>query len=116
MIHIFKKKQSSWRQQHEDFVAAIRYAKMAGKIEKEGGNLAYLPPPPPSKNDDYIQCPHCLRRFNQVAGSRHIPKCKETVNKPKPPPHLRGGQQQQQQQPQMNGGRGRGIGGPGRRF
>ena len=72
---------------------------MAGKVEKEGGNLAYLPPPPASKNEDYIQCPHCMRRFNQTAGARHIPKCKDTINKPKPPPQLRN-------QPQMANVRG----------
>jgi hypothetical protein len=48
-----------------------------------------LAPPPRSQNADYIECPHCLRRFNQTAGERHIPKCKDTVNKPKPPPGLR---------------------------
>lgn len=62
---------------------------MAGKIEKEGGSISNLPPPPPSKNLDYVQCPHCLRKFNQTAAERHVPKCKDTVNKPKPPPGLR---------------------------
>lgn len=42
-----------------------------------------------STNPDYIQCPHCMRRFNQIAGERHIPKCKDTINKPKPPPNMR---------------------------
>ena len=32
-----------------------------------------------------------MRRFASTAASRHIPKCKDTVNKPKPPPGLRGG-------------------------
>ena len=70
-------------------MAAIRYAKLAGQIEKVGGNLADLPPPPVSSNPDYIQCPHCSRKFNATAGERHIPKCKDTVNKPKPPPSMR---------------------------
>ena len=26
---------------------------------------------------DYIQCPHCLRRFNPSAADRHIPVCGE---------------------------------------
>ena len=64
---------------------------MAGKVEKEGGNVAALAPPPVSKNLDYIQCPHCMRRFNQTAGERHIPKCRDTINKPKPPPGMRNG-------------------------
>ena len=58
-----------------------------------------LAPPPRSENRDFIECPHCLRRFNQTAGERHIPKCKDTVNKPKPPPGLRNNA------PQMGGGR-----------
>lgn len=82
-------RKNNWRIKHEEFIASIRYAKLAGKIEREGGNLASLAPPPPSSNPDYIQCPHCMRKFNQKAGERHIPKCKDTINKPKPPPQLR---------------------------
>lgn len=41
----------------------------------KGGKLADLPPPPPSSNPDYVQCPHCGRRFNETAAARHIPKC-----------------------------------------
>ncbi len=80
---------SNWRTKHEEFIQAIRYAKAATQAEKSGGSLAHLPPPPASTNPDYVQCPHCARRFNQAAASRHIPKCKDTVNKPKPPPGLR---------------------------
>lgn len=67
-----KPKPNSWRTKHEEFISAIRYAKMAGKVEKEGGSLANLPPPPVSSNPDYVQCPHCMRRFNQVAAERHM--------------------------------------------
>ena len=34
-----------------------------------------LPPPPPLDTSDYIQCPHCKRKFNEAAADRHIPKC-----------------------------------------
>jgi hypothetical protein len=77
---------------------------MAGNIEKTGGSLKDLPPPPVSTNPDYVQCPHCQRRFNQTAASRHIPKCKDTVNKPKPPPTIRN-QPPQQRGPVRGGGR-----------
>lgn len=87
-----KVKPNNWKAKHEEFIAAIRYAKMAGKIEKEGGNVASLPPPPRSQNPDYVQCPYCSRRFAQTAAERHIPKCKDTVNKPKPPPGMRSNQ------------------------
>lgn len=49
----------------------------------KGGKLSDLPPPPPSENPDYVQCPHCSRRFNEAAASRHIPIC-QNINKPKP--------------------------------
>ncbi len=39
---------------------------------------APLPPHQPSEPDpDYVQCPHCERRFQESAAERHIPFCKE---------------------------------------
>ncbi|XP_062981508.1 zinc finger C2HC domain-containing protein 1B [Elgaria multicarinata webbii] len=68
-------KKSNWRQQHENFITAIRAAKLATIAMKEGRPLP--PPPPPSINPDYIQCPYCMRRFNETAAERHINFCKE---------------------------------------
>ncbi|XP_010016801.1 PREDICTED: zinc finger C2HC domain-containing protein 1B [Nestor notabilis] len=68
-------KKSNWRQHHEDFINAIRSAKQVTKALKEGRPLP--PPPPPSINPDYIQCPHCSRRFNEAAAERHIKFCEE---------------------------------------
>ncbi len=51
-----------------------------------GGRLADLPPPPASVNPDYIQCPHCGRNYAPKVAERHIPKCVNIQNKPKPPP------------------------------
>uniref|UniRef100_A0A182NG61 C2HC/C3H-type domain-containing protein n=1 Tax=Anopheles dirus TaxID=7168 RepID=A0A182NG61_9DIPT len=80
-------KQSGWRKKHEEFIAAIRAAKEMKAHLARGGKLSDLPPPPPSENPDYIQCPHCSRRFNQTAAERHIPKCATMLhNKPKPKP------------------------------
>jgi hypothetical protein len=31
-------------------------------------------------NPDYVTCPHCTRRFNESAGERHIPLCKDKVD------------------------------------
>ncbi|XP_043916200.1 zinc finger C2HC domain-containing protein 1B isoform X2 [Protopterus annectens] len=78
-------KKCSWRQQHEDFISSIRSAKLATTAIKEGRPLP--PPPPPTINPDYIQCPYCLRRFNEAAAERHINFCKDqaarrAVNKP----------------------------------
>ena len=30
-----------------------------------------------SLHSDYIQCPYCMRRFNETAASRHINFCKD---------------------------------------
>ena len=62
---------ADWRAQHENFIKAIRYAKGASDE-----------PPPPSENPDYVQCPHCERKFNAATAERHIPKCKDIKAKP----------------------------------
>ncbi|CAF1257048.1 unnamed protein product [Rotaria magnacalcarata] len=77
---------SNWRQKHEDFIRSIRYAKQATNYEKAGGRLADLPPPPTSVNPDYVRCPHCGRSFAPAVAERHIPKCVNIQNKPRPPP------------------------------
>lgn len=78
-------KKSSWRKKHEEFIAAIREAKKVQAHLAKGGKLSDLPPPPPSENPDYIQCPNCNRRFNESAAERHIPKCANMLhNKRKP--------------------------------
>lgn len=55
---------------------------MAAAVESKGGTLADLPPPPKSENPDYVQCPHCNRKFNETAAERHIPKCQDIRAKP----------------------------------
>lgn len=78
-------KKTNWRQKHEDFINSIRAAKEMKAHVARGGKLSDLPPPPPSDYSDYVQCPHCSRRFNQQAAERHIPKCANfQFNKPKP--------------------------------
>ncbi|XP_063235599.1 zinc finger C2HC domain-containing protein 1C [Bacillus rossius redtenbacheri] len=78
-------KKADWRRKHEDFIATIRAAKQAQAYVAAGGKISDLPPPPPSDYSDYVQCPHCGRRFNQQAADRHIPKCANMAhNKPKP--------------------------------
>ncbi|XP_055697430.1 uncharacterized protein LOC129798343 isoform X2 [Phlebotomus papatasi] len=80
-------KKSNWRRKHEEFIETIRAAKQMQAHLAKGGKLSDLPPPPRSENPDYIQCPHCNRRFNEAAANRHIPKCATMLhNKPKPQP------------------------------
>ena len=40
-------------------------------------------------NDKQIEALEVGRRFASDVAARHIPKCKDTINKPKPPPKLR---------------------------
>ena len=40
----------------------------------------------PKEKDDRVQCPYCERRYAQIVADRHIPRCKDIVNKPRPPP------------------------------
>jgi hypothetical protein len=57
-------------------------------IYRLGGRLIDLPPPPVTVNADYIQCPHCGRNYAPGPAERHIPKCVNIQNKPKPPPSI----------------------------
>lgn len=57
-------------------------------VQERGGDVRQLQAPEQLHNysDDYKQCPYCSRKFAQETAARHIPKCKTTINKPKPPP------------------------------
>ena len=37
--------------------------------------------------EEYITCPYCCRRFAPIPAEKHINACKDTINKPKPPPN-----------------------------
>lgn len=70
-------KKADWRKKREEFINALRAAKEAQRYVAAGGKISDLPPPPPLDTSDYIQCPHCGRKFNEAAADRHIPKCKD---------------------------------------
>ncbi|KAL1110221.1 hypothetical protein AAG570_008298 [Ranatra chinensis] len=80
---------ADWRKKHEEFISNIRAAKIAQAHLAKGGKLSDLPPPPPMDTSDYIQCPHCGRKFCEAAAERHIPKCANIINN-KPKPNARG--------------------------
>lgn len=69
-------KKSDWRKKRQEFIETLRAAKAAQRHLAAGGKLSDLPPPPPMDTSDYIQCPHCGRKFAEAAADRHIPKCK----------------------------------------
>ncbi|KRX07888.1 hypothetical protein PPERSA_10276 [Pseudocohnilembus persalinus] len=77
---------NNWRAKHQEFVEAMKYNRQVNQVEKMGGDIRQIAPPKQSQAmyADYIQCPHCGRKFNQSAGERHIPKCATTIAKPKP--------------------------------
>ncbi|CAB1119581.1 unnamed protein product [Ectocarpus sp. CCAP 1310/34] len=74
---------SKWRQQSKQFRDALRQARVVGDAQKSGKSLADLPPPKPSAPDpSLIPCPHCGRRFSELAGERHMQHCKNIKAKP----------------------------------
>ena len=71
-------------------MAAIKVSKKMQEMEKNGADpneIRKLADQIPASNtDDLVPCPYCSRKFNPNTAERHIPKCKDTVNRPKPPP------------------------------
>lgn len=83
-----EEKKKKWKEQHESLIAAIRISKKMKQVEENGGDpelLKKLAAQIPQQNtDDLVFCPYCTRKFNPATAERHIPKCKDTVNRPKP--------------------------------
>jgi hypothetical protein len=86
------KSEARWRSQSVAFREAIRTAREATAAERHaeaaGKPLSTVLPqadvssPDDPAYDDYVQCPHCGRKFNQAAAFKHIPKCKYTFARP----------------------------------
>jgi hypothetical protein len=58
---------SKWQKQHIDMIKKLRF---------DDTNENY---------EDYIACPYCKRRFAPIPAEKHIEKCKDIINRPKPP-------------------------------
>ena len=58
---------------------ANRQINDAVKAGVNPADIPYVPTGPPA---DFVQCPTCGRHFNQTAGERHIPQCKNIRAKP----------------------------------
>lgn len=41
-----------------------------------------------SSYENYLTCPYCFRKFGPIQAEKHIEKCKDIINKPKPPPSV----------------------------
>jgi len=52
-------------------------------VEEKGGDIRSIGPPPKANTDNLVPCPYCGRKFNEQAAERHIPSCKNVINKPK---------------------------------
>eukprot|EP00929_Paragymnodinium_shiwhaense_P098403 TRINITY_DN59879_c0_g1_i1.p1 TRINITY_DN59879_c0_g1~~TRINITY_DN59879_c0_g1_i1.p1 ORF type:complete len:571 (+),score=94.55 TRINITY_DN59879_c0_g1_i1:158-1870(+) len=82
----------SWRSKHQEFIACARQ----GKGLRGGADSSSLSRRSATTssdgNDGRVPCPHCGRRFGAQQSERHISKCVDIVNKPKPPPRLQRGQ------------------------
>eukprot|EP01084_Bolivina_argentea_P062331 113964_1 len=78
-----KKSSEKWRQQSNQLREAIKVSRAVSKAQKEGKSITDLPIRYSEPDPSYVQCPHCSKRFNQMAGERHISKCLSIRAKPK---------------------------------
>eukprot|EP00347_Sterkiella_histriomuscorum_P024172 403332056 len=101
-----EEKKAKWKQQHESLISAIRISKKMKQLEDNGGDVkeiqALASQIPQQNTEELVPCPYCQRKFNPNTADRHIPKCKDTINKPKPPPALRNQNNMQGPQNQQN--------------
>lgn len=86
-----EKKKNNWREQHANFIANVRNAKKITKFMDAGGDARdidtqlNLAPTPSQPTSNMVDCPHCGRSFSELVAERHLPKCKNIINRPKPP-------------------------------
>lgn len=81
-------KKAKWKREHEDLVKAIKMSRLIKKVQESGGDITKIPVVPSAPNEDYVECQYCYRRYSPGVADRHIPKCKDMINRPKPPPHI----------------------------
>jgi hypothetical protein len=80
------KPKTKWRLQHAELIGAIRYARRTAQAQAAGEDIRLLPVPAVSSHtQDYVKCPFCERKFSQNVAERHVPKCRDVINRPKPP-------------------------------
>jgi hypothetical protein len=78
---------AKWQREHEAFQASIKAGKQVSEAIKNGVDLRTIPVAAlPEELDTRVPCPHCSRKFSKEVAERHVPACKNTKNKPAPPP------------------------------
>ena len=76
------KKESKWREERARLQEAIKAGKQIDAAVKAGVPLSKLPPAPISNiPDNRTECPYCNRKFSSNAAERHIPYCKDSMQK-----------------------------------
>jgi len=89
----------AWQSQSEELRAAMRAGRglpprpsqggSGGGIVVGGGGYSGGGGGGGGGGDGFAPCPHCRRTFSPKALERHVPSCKQTLNKPAPPPAYR---------------------------
>ncbi|NXO63444.1 ZC21C protein, partial [Phainopepla nitens] len=82
-------RKNNWKQKHEALIHIMSQARRVQQTLAKGRKVSELPPLPPADNPDYVACAHCGRKFAPRVAERHIPKCKNIKNRPRPPPQRR---------------------------
>mmetsp|Transcript_246 Transcript_246/g.269 ORF Transcript_246/g.269 Transcript_246/m.269 type:complete len:163 (+) Transcript_246:622-1110(+) len=77
-----------WKRDHLEFIHGLRAAR--GATGSGGNNFQGIDSEEPGESytpvaRKQVQCPHCLRKFDEDPAERHIPKCKNIINRPKGP-------------------------------
>ncbi|XP_067881651.1 uncharacterized protein [Heterodontus francisci] len=74
----------NWKQKHDAFIRMLHAAQEI-ELQIYRGKKGNTTAPCSSLNPDYVQCPHCSRRFERNVAQSHIPKCKTLRSRPAPP-------------------------------
>jgi zinc-finger of a C2HC-type len=77
-----------WYKQHKDFINNMRFARKLVEVEEKGISTIGLKAPV-TLAEELIECSTCHRKFAPIPAERHIPRCKDIIHKPKPPPLYR---------------------------
>lgn len=77
----------------------IQHSKKLKEMEENGEDIKDVKSPDLLPDNDYVQCPHCFRKFAKFTAERHIPKCKNILNRPRPPPNFKPEEILPQQEP-----------------
>jgi hypothetical protein len=69
-------KMPKWKRDRAALQNALGAGRAAAKAEADGTPYTA---PQGDDFDDRVPCPHCGRKFNEIAAERHIPKCSSIV-------------------------------------